>query len=254
MGVFQTLIVEAMQSLRDEIKSVKKTTSKAEVGQISISDLKPGPSKQSDDLPSYLNIQPSIQTSDEPMETDFCGPILPPQPFETVQSEFGSDPNRSDQNSKQYKRVCSVKAKKHSEQRKHKVWAKYVSSSPSTEKSEASVQVKPFSEPKRASSDQDKQQTDPDSVFDKEVVMSDLPLQYAEDIETFKQVLNLPDPRDTMPRSSTTILGLDDEIGQQELSPRAPSGMLPLSPYLKKMPLKNLNRTFRPLIYLRVNI
>ena len=30
--------------------------------------------------------------------------------------------------------------------------------------------------------------------------MSDLPSQYTEDIETFRQILNLPDPRDTMPR------------------------------------------------------
>ena len=36
-----------------------------------------------------------------------------------------------------------------------------------------------------------------------------------------------------MPRSSTAILGLDDEKVKQELSPRGPSAMLPLSPYLK---------------------
>ena len=36
-----------------------------------------------------------------------------------------------------------------------------------------------------------------------------------------------------MPRSSTTVLGLDDEKGQQELRPRGPSAMLPSSPYLK---------------------
>ena len=65
------------------------------------------------------------------------------------------------------------------------------------------------------------------------------------------QILNLPDPRDAMPRSSTTILSLDDEKGQllQELRPRGPSVMLPLSPYLK-----DAFETFRPLIYLRVNI
>ena len=63
--------------------------------------------------------------------------------------------------------------------------------------------------------------------------MYHLPSQYAEDIETFRQILNLSDPRDTMPRSSTTILALDDEKGQQELRPRGPSAMLPLSPHLK---------------------
>ena len=63
--------------------------------------------------------------------------------------------------------------------------------------------------------------------------MSNLPSQYAEEVETFRHILDLPDPRETMPRSSTTVLGLDDEKGQQELRPRGPSAMLPLSPYLK---------------------
>ena len=59
--------------------------------------------------------------------------------------------------------------------------------------------------------------------------MSDLPSQYAEEVETFRQVLDLPDPRDTLPRSSITVLGLDEK-GQQELRPRGPSAMLPLNP------------------------
>ena len=63
--------------------------------------------------------------------------------------------------------------------------------------------------------------------------MSDLPSQYAEEVETFRQILDLPDPRETLPRSSTTGLGLDDEKGQQELRPRGPSAMLPLNPILK---------------------
>ena len=63
--------------------------------------------------------------------------------------------------------------------------------------------------------------------------MSDFPSQYAEEVETFRHILDLPDPRETMPRSSTTVLGLDDEKGQQELRPRGLSSMLPLNPYLK---------------------
>ena len=47
--------------------------------------------------------------------------------------------------------------------------------------------------------------------------MADLPSQYAEEVETFRRILNLPDPRETMPRSSTSVLGLDDQKGQQEL-------------------------------------
>ena len=63
--------------------------------------------------------------------------------------------------------------------------------------------------------------------------MSDLPSQYAEEVETFRHILDLPEPRETMPRSSTTVLGPDDGKGQQELSSRVPSAILPLSPYLK---------------------
>ena len=63
--------------------------------------------------------------------------------------------------------------------------------------------------------------------------MSDLPSQYAEEVETFRQLLDLPDPRETLPRSSTTVLGLHDEKGQQDLRPRGPSAMLPLNPILK---------------------
>ena len=63
--------------------------------------------------------------------------------------------------------------------------------------------------------------------------MSDLPSQYAEEVETFRHILDLPDPRETMPRSSTTELGLGDEKDQHELRPRGPSAKLPLSPYLK---------------------
>ena len=63
--------------------------------------------------------------------------------------------------------------------------------------------------------------------------MNDLPSQYTEEVETFRQILDLPDPRETLPRSSATVLGLDNEKGQQELRPRGPSAMLPLSPILK---------------------
>ena len=36
-----------------------------------------------------------------------------------------------------------------------------------------------------------------------------------------------------MPRSSTSVMGLDDEKGRQELRPRGPSFMLPLSSVIK---------------------
>ena len=72
-----------------------------------------------------------------------------------------------------------------------------------------------------------------DPVFYREVDMSDLPSQYGEEVETFRQILELLDPRETLPRSSTTVLSLNDEKGQQELRPRGPSAMLPLNSILK---------------------
>ena len=59
--------------------------------------------------------------------------------------------------------------------------------------------------------------------------MSDLPSQYAEEVETFRHILDLPDPRETLSRSCTTVLGL----AKAELRPRGPSAMPSLSPYLK---------------------
>ena len=61
--------------------------------------------------------------------------------------------------------------------------------------------------------------------------MADLPSQYA--VETFRRILNLRYPRETMPRSSSSVLGSDDQKGQQELSPRGPSSVLPLSSHIK---------------------
>ena len=96
---------------------------------------------------------------------------------------------------------------------------------------QSSVPVKKSAKPQQAP-EHDKQQDITDPVFYREVDMSDLPSQYAEKVETFRHILDLPDPRENLPRSSTTVLGLDDEKGQ-DLRPRGPSAMLPLNPILK---------------------
>ena len=134
--------------------------------------------------------------------------------------------------SEQHKRVCS-KAKKHSDKRKHKVLAKYFSQSSSSEEGESSVPIKRSTKPQQKAPPEPDHQDSTEPVFYREVDMSDLPLQYAEEVETFRQILDLPDPRETLCRSSTTVLGLDDEKGQQKLWPRGPSAMLPLNPILK---------------------
>ena len=67
----------------------------------------------------------------------------------------------------------------------------------------------------------------------REVALSDVPSQYTEEVDTFRRILSLPDPRESMPKSSTSVMGLDDEKGRQELRPRGPSSMLPLSSVIK---------------------
>ena len=153
---------------------------------------------------------------------DLYGPSLPPKFTQGVQSDHGSkhsDPEsdnsdtHSEDHLEQPKRVCS-KAKKQSDKKKHKVRAKYFSQSSSSEEGQYSVPIKKSAKPQQAP-EHDQQQVCKDPVFYREVDMSDLPSQYAEEVETFRHILDLPDPRETLPRSSTTVLGLDDEKGQQ---------------------------------------
>ena len=227
----------------------------------SASTSKAGPSTQPDPI-THLNPRTSNRSDAQAMETDFsAGPSLPPRFTRSVQSDHGSkhldlqsehsDPQS--EHSEQPKRVCSSRPKKHSDKKKHKVRAKYYFQSSSSEEDQSSVPVKKSAKSQQAPSEQDQQQDNPDPVFYREIDISNLPSQYAEEVETFRHILDLPDPRETMARSSTTVLDLDDEKGQQELRPRGPSAMLPLNLCLKDA-LKNLNRISRPLIYLRVNI
>ena len=144
------------------------------------------------------------------MDMDLYGPSLPPKFTQSVELDLQS--NHSDPHSEyseQPKRVCS-KAKKHSDKKKHKVQAKYYSQSSSSEEDQSSVPVKKSVKPQQAP-EHDQQQDSTDPVFYREVYMSDLPSQYAEEVETFRHILDLPDPRETLPRSFTTVLGLDDE-------------------------------------------
>ena len=65
--------------------------------------------------------------------------------------------------------------------------------------------------------------------------MVDIPSQYAEEVDTFRRILKLPDPRESLPRSSTAVMVLDDEKGRQELRPRGPSSMLALNSIIKNV-------------------
>ena len=82
-------------------------------------------------------------------------------------------------------------------------------------------------------SDQDQPQHDPDPPYYRKVALYDIPSQYGEEVDTFRRILKLTDPRESLPRSSTAVMGLDDAKGRQELRPRGPSSMLPLNSIIK---------------------
>ena len=64
-------------------------------------------------------------------------------------------------------------------------------------------------------SDQDQPQHDPYPPYYREVALPDVPSQYAEEVDTIRRILSLPDRRESMSRSSTSVMGLDDEKGHQ---------------------------------------
>ena len=105
--------------------------------------------------------------------------------------------------------------------------------SSSSEEDQSSAPRHKSSKPSGALSDLDQPQHDPDPPYYREVALSDVLSQYAEEVGTFRHILALPDPRESMPRSSTSVMGLDNEKGHQELRPRGPSSMLPLSSVIK---------------------
>ena len=127
--------------------------------------------------------------------------------------------------------MSSAKPKKHADKSKHKVRSRYVSSSSEEDQSFATRHRS--SKPSGALSDQDQPEHDPDPPYYREVALSDIPSQYAEEVDTFRRILSLPNTRESMPRSSTSVRGLNDEKDHQELRPRGPSSMLPLSSVIK---------------------
>ena len=121
--------------------------------------------------------------------------------------------------------------KKPSDKSKHKSRARFLPSS--SEEDKSSEHRHRSSKPLKSYPDQDHPQHDPDPPYYREVALSDIPSQYAEEVDTFRRILKLPDPRESLPRSSTAVMGLDDEKGRQELRPRGPSSMLPLNSVIK---------------------
>ena len=83
---------EAMKSLRGEMQSIKMSAKEVELDQNSTSASKPGPSKQSDNLPPNPGPNTQSKHTDEAMELEVYGPSFHPR-FGDAQSEHGSNPN-----------------------------------------------------------------------------------------------------------------------------------------------------------------
>ena len=90
------------------------------------------------------------------------------------------------------------KAKKHSDKRKHKARAKCYSQSSSSEEDESSASTRKPTKPQHKVPQEPQHQDSTDPVFYREVDMSNLHSEYAEEVETFRQILDLPDPRETL--------------------------------------------------------
>ena len=256
MGSFQASMLEAFQSLQEELTIKKKAEAE--------SSLPTSNPDTSSNTAANLDLPPprsSTNIHTEAVDED-VGPALPPRlvlnpdtsdqyvaPSEvrpkevsysqkqsyrqTVDPDSASDQLHEDSDEP---RIPSTRPKKHSDKSKHKSRSRYVSSS--SEEDQSPVARHRSSKPSRAqpsgaASDQDLPQHDPDPPYYSEVALSDIPSQYSEEVDTFRRILSLPDPRDSMPRSSTSVLGLDDEKGRQELRPRGPSSILPLSSVIK---------------------
>ena len=119
--------------------------------------------------------------------------------------------------------------KKHSDKSKHKSRARFLPSSSEEDQSPERRHRSPKPSGK-SYTDQDHPQHDPDPPYYWEVALSNIPSQYAKEVDTFRRILKLPDPRESLLRA---VMGLDDAKGRQELRPRGPSSVLPLNSVIK---------------------
>ena len=211
------------------------------------------------------DLDPSKTSAVESMDVDY-GPELPPHldpydsriddttghPLSSVEEPSrvaSTKPKKSSHSHKHYDVVpssasehysdpsddlqpVSSRHKKHSDKSKHKSRSRFLPSSSGEDQSPERRHRSP--KPSRKSyPDQEHRQHDPDPPYYREVALSDIPSQYAEEVDTFRCILRLLDPRESLPRSSTAVMGLDDEKGRQELRPRGPSFMLPHNSIIK---------------------
>ena len=173
----------------------------------------PGTSAQPDPTLRTSNLSLSEHLDVQPMDLEPYGPPLPPKSSKpqsdhaSKHSDFESEHSEHCSDSEYYQ--VRPKHKKHSD-KKHNSKPSHMSPS-SAEEDESSTHVKKLTKAQIKVPPEPQPQDSTDPVFYREVDMTDLPSQYTEEVETFRHVLDLPDPRETLPRPSTTVLGLEDE-------------------------------------------
>ena len=79
------------------------------------------------------------------------------------------------------------------------------------------------------------------------VGLSDIPSEYAEEVDTFRHILALPDPRESMPRSPLLSWGWTTRkavrsLGQEALLLCSPSARLSKMPHQRWRPVIDLSR------------
>ena len=243
-GAFQASMLEAFNNLRKDFQKSLQKSKQVEVDQTSSSASKPNPSHSK-------TLDPSKSSAVEAMDVDY-GPELPPcldpydsrvddasgHPLSSVEEPSRvawAKPKKSSHSHKHYDVVpssasnhysdpsddhqtASRRPKKHSDKSKHKSRSRFLPSSSGEDQSPECRYRSP--KPSRKSyPDQEHPQYDPDPPYYREVALSDIPSQYAEEVDTLRRILRLPDPRESLPRSSTAVMGLDDEKGRQEALP-----------------------------------
>ena len=62
-----------------------------------------------------------------------------------------------------------------------------------------------------------KRQLSPDQIISREVDISDLPSHYTEDFETFRQLSNIPGPKNSIPVFSASVMDLNKGAQKQDL-------------------------------------
>ena len=163
-------------------------------------------SAQANPIPGTAQTNPPTRTSDpvpsdhsevQPMDMEPYGPTLPPRSTQKLHRIL----TRTTRNRLLILSTTRYDlSTKNTDKRKHKSIPIHKSQS-SAEEDKSSAHIRGFTQSQPKVPPEPQPQASSDPVFYREVDMNDLPSQYTEEVETFRQILYLPDPRETLPRS-----------------------------------------------------